>query len=108
MFNVVIGLDPARPFFEIPETPEKLDPTDANFVDVIHTCAGLLGFFEATGHADFYPNNGIPPQPGCQGLQGYMGECLVITDLPNLLVPYYSTYTHTGVFNIIFKQVRCR
>lgn len=85
MCNVVLGLDPARPFFEVPETSEKLDSTDANFVDVIHTCAGLLGVFNGVGHADYYPNDGIAPQPGCQGLQGYMGEWLVITYLPYLL-----------------------
>lgn len=74
MFTMVLGLDPARPFFEIPESQEKLDRADANFVDVIHTSAGLLGFFNSIGHADYYPNDGIAPQPGCQGIQGYMGE----------------------------------
>ncbi|XP_026315614.1 pancreatic triacylglycerol lipase-like isoform X2 [Hyposmocoma kahamanoa] len=73
--NRITGLDPARPFFEVPETSEKLDSTDANFVDVIHTCAGLLGVFNGVGHADYYPNDGIAPQPGCQGLQGYMEAC---------------------------------
>lgn len=86
MFNMVLGLDPARPFFEIPETSEKLDITDAEFVDVIHTCSGLLGVFNGVGHADFYPNDGMAPQPGCQGIQGYMGEYQVIAYITNLLV----------------------
>lgn len=70
---MILGLDPARPLFEVPETQEKLGPADASFVDVIHTCAGLLGFFNPVGHADFYPNDGTAPQPGCQKIQGVMG-----------------------------------
>ena len=34
-------------------------------MDVIHTCGHDLGFFHTLGHADFYPNGGIPIQPGC-------------------------------------------
>ena len=43
---------------------------DANFVDVIHTCAYesnykySLGIRKALGHADFYPNGGSG-QPEC-------------------------------------------
>lgn len=45
------------------------DPTDAAFVDVIHTSAGTLlegglAFREPRGHVDFYPNSG-GNQPGC-------------------------------------------
>ena len=40
--RVWIGLDPARPLFEWMPTFVRLDPTDAQFVDVVHTdgCAG--------------------------------------------------------------------
>ena len=31
------GLDPAGPFFKTTHTLVRLDPTDAKFVDVIHT-----------------------------------------------------------------------
>ncbi|KAJ9598581.1 hypothetical protein L9F63_010710 [Diploptera punctata] len=44
---------------------DRLDSGDASFVEVIHTCGGTLGILEAIGHADFYPNGGTPPQPGC-------------------------------------------
>lgn len=60
------GLDPAGPGFEYAKFQEKgLDKTDALFVDVIHTSGGSTGCFNALGHADFYPNGGSPPQPGC-------------------------------------------
>lgn len=51
----------------------KLDPSDADFVDVIHTCSGVLGFEAPIGTVDFYPNNGTPPQPGCESLQKIFG-----------------------------------
>lgn len=41
-----------------------LDPSDALFVDVIHTGAGILGQWGPNGHADFYVNGGTS-QPGC-------------------------------------------
>jgi len=56
------------PGFELFAGPEsRLDPTDAEFVDVIHTCGGTLGYKGALGHADFYPNGGSAIQPGCNG-----------------------------------------
>lgn len=42
-----------------------LTPSDAEFVDVIHTDGGVFGFPVALGHADFFPNGGFPLQPGC-------------------------------------------
>ncbi|XP_047984824.1 pancreatic triacylglycerol lipase-like [Leguminivora glycinivorella] len=64
----VTGLDPARPLFDNPKKPNTLtlDSSDAVFVDVIHTCGGALGVMNNSGHADFYPNSGKPPQPGCE------------------------------------------
>lgn len=66
------GLDPASPLFEtfsgIVDPEFRLDPTDAQFVDVIHTSGPAFGFLAPLGHADFYPNNGKFPQPGCSFL----------------------------------------
>ncbi|XP_013103655.2 inactive pancreatic lipase-related protein 1 isoform X1 [Stomoxys calcitrans] len=72
----ITGLDPARPAFEDCIGPENhLDHTDAEFVDVIHSCAGYLGFKNPIGHADFYPNGGSPPQPGCSEIGQIFTGC---------------------------------
>ena len=47
--------------------PEKLDPTDAQFVDIIHTAGRWVGNTDPSGHVDFYANDGLAPQPGCRG-----------------------------------------
>ncbi|XP_022814507.1 lipase member H-like [Spodoptera litura] len=76
--NRITGLDPARPFFEFPShlnDSEKLDSSDADFVDIIHTCGGLLGFLSPIGTADFYPNNGVAPQPGCEDIVKFFDGC---------------------------------
>uniref|UniRef100_A0A146MBK9 Pancreatic triacylglycerol lipase n=2 Tax=Lygus hesperus TaxID=30085 RepID=A0A146MBK9_LYGHE len=60
----VTGLDPAGPLFSYNDE-ERLKPSSAGFVDVIHTCGKGLGFFGDLGHVDFYPNQGTAGQPGC-------------------------------------------
>ncbi|CAH0730669.1 unnamed protein product, partial [Brenthis ino] len=62
----ITGLDPALPLFNKLPIQQRLDPTDAEFVDVIHTDAGIFGYNQQVGHVDFYPNGGISPQPGCE------------------------------------------
>jgi len=64
-FARISALDPALPLFGERPDAERIDPTDAQFVDVIHTAGGGLAFHEARGHVDYYPNNGRPYQPGC-------------------------------------------
>ncbi|GJQ69471.1 hypothetical protein Trydic_g6578 [Trypoxylus dichotomus] len=61
----ITGLDPAGPLFTKWPKSLKLDSGDAEFVDVIHTDAGIFGYPRAIGHVDFWPNGGISPQPGC-------------------------------------------
>ncbi|KAF1509283.1 Pancreatic triacylglycerol lipase, partial [Eudyptula minor] len=64
------GLDPAQPYFQSTPIEVRLDKSDAEFVDVIHTDSAPtipnLGFGMSTaiGHLDFYPNGG-KEMPGC-------------------------------------------
>uniref|UniRef100_A0A8C4JVT3 Triacylglycerol lipase n=1 Tax=Dromaius novaehollandiae TaxID=8790 RepID=A0A8C4JVT3_DRONO len=66
----ITGLDPAQPYFQDTPIEVRLDKSDAEFVDVIHTDSAptipYLGFGMSTaiGHLDFYPNGG-EQMPGC-------------------------------------------
>ncbi|KAJ8951111.1 hypothetical protein NQ318_021555 [Aromia moschata] len=68
----IVGMDPAFPLFSYSNTDNRLDTTDARFVEVIHTNGGLLGFSASIGHMDYFPNGGSR-QPGC-GLNA-TGSC---------------------------------
>ncbi|XP_056633533.1 pancreatic lipase-related protein 2-like [Diorhabda sublineata] len=61
----ITGMDPAGPLFAKWPNDVKLDAGDADFVDVIHSDAGIFGYPTSVGHVDFWPNRGIAPQPGC-------------------------------------------
>ncbi|XP_017792811.1 PREDICTED: uncharacterized protein LOC108574698 [Habropoda laboriosa] len=68
----ITGLDPAGPLFETQDPRARLDKTDANFVDVIHSngeqlLLGGLGSWQPMGDVDFYPNGGRM-QTGCSNL----------------------------------------
>jgi pimeloyl-ACP methyl ester carboxylesterase len=70
----ISGLDPAGPSFYNSETPDRLDPSDALFVDVIHTDGAPrmisgFGYLNTLGHVDFYPNGGSA-QPTCASNTG--------------------------------------
>ncbi|KFO98052.1 Pancreatic triacylglycerol lipase, partial [Calypte anna] len=64
------GLDPAQPYFQGTPAEVRLDKSDAEFVDVIHTDTAPtipnlgFGMSPAVGHLDFYPNGG-KQMPGC-------------------------------------------
>ncbi|KAJ8978855.1 hypothetical protein NQ317_004466 [Molorchus minor] len=63
----ITGLDPAAPLYEWPHIEsldEVLDPSDATFVDVIHTNGRHIGMMTPAGHLDYYPNGG-EHQEGC-------------------------------------------
>ncbi|XP_024939113.1 pancreatic triacylglycerol lipase isoform X2 [Cephus cinctus] len=72
----VTGLDPALPGIHIFTTEEgRLDASDAEFVDIIHSCGGVLGFLQPLGQVDFYPNGGTAVQPGCCCIPEVMDAC---------------------------------
>ncbi|XP_026228108.1 lipase member H [Anabas testudineus] len=60
----ITGLDPAGVMFTDTSPEDRLDSTDAQFVDVLHTDMDALGFRKTLGHIDFYANGGSD-QPGC-------------------------------------------
>ncbi|XP_073957532.1 pancreatic triacylglycerol lipase-like [Choristoneura fumiferana] len=59
----VTGLDPACPLWS--GNGNALNANAGVYVECIHTDGGLLGIHSAIGNADFYPNGGNNPQPGC-------------------------------------------
>lgn len=58
----ITGLDPANPPFFPAILLDHLRHSDAEYVDIIHTDAGLYGQPIATGTADFWPNAGTTLQ----------------------------------------------
>ena len=65
----ITGMDPAGPYFTGLPSFVRLDPTDANFVEAVHTDADSIlvlgyGTGQPMGNIDFYPNSGHD-QPGC-------------------------------------------
>ncbi|CAF1187657.1 unnamed protein product [Rotaria sordida] len=77
----ITGLDPAGPNFERTDPRVRLDPTDAQFVDVIHTDGQAhiqlgLGLLQPLGHVDFYPNGGLE-QPQCPKMGGKIWNTII-------------------------------
>ncbi|CAG4979596.1 unnamed protein product [Parnassius apollo] len=59
----VTGLDPAGPLWH--SNSNALNRNAGRYVESIHTDGRLLGIMNAISDADFYPNGGRNPQPGC-------------------------------------------
>ncbi|XP_048522431.1 pancreatic triacylglycerol lipase isoform X2 [Dendroctonus ponderosae] len=88
----ITGLDPAEPYFQGMPAHVRLDPSDADLVDVIHTDGkGIIflgmhtpffagyGMSQPCGHLDFYPNDG-KEQPGCDITQTPLVPLTLIRD----------------------------
>ncbi|KAF4517960.1 hypothetical protein B566_EDAN005327 [Ephemera danica] len=56
-----LGLDPARPIFDISSDQDRLDRKDAKIVQIIHSNAGFYGMHNRIGTADFCINRGHQP-----------------------------------------------
>ncbi|XP_038071471.1 pancreatic lipase-related protein 2-like isoform X2 [Patiria miniata] len=96
----ITGLDAAGPNFSGNDPACRLDPTDAIFVDAIHTDAELLGLgiVQTVGHMDFYPNGG-KEQPGCPATVGDI-----------VLAPMEVSCSHSRVLQLFidsFDSTQC-
>ncbi|XP_071858016.1 pancreatic lipase-related protein 2-like isoform X1 [Bombus fervidus] len=60
----VVALDPANVMFQLKKPGKRVDKSDAENVQIIHTCAGQFGYYLSVGTSDFYANDGRH-QPGC-------------------------------------------
>ncbi|CAK1543673.1 unnamed protein product [Leptosia nina] len=90
----ISGLDPAGPCFSHVDPELRLKATDAEFVDVIHTDAGVFGLRDPIGQVDYFPNNGAM-QPNC-----VLQSCS-----HSRVVSYYGESIVNGE---AFPAVRCR
>lgn len=108
---VIIALDPALPMFFLSPRfmRHRLASTDARYVQVIHTCGGILGIRQPIGHADFYPNYGCH-QPGCTGFSSCK-NCLKLHLHSEFVLRHYlfirsfQMYAPILAFMICFKRV---
>lgn len=69
--HTIYGLDPTDVLFDSKKPHQRLNSTDAEYVETIHTNGQWLGFLHPIGQTSFYPNWG-KSQPGCEkDLSGY-------------------------------------
>ena len=108
----ITGLDPAFPQFSVQDTEGRLDQTDAQFVDVIHTNSGslmegALSFASPIGTVDFFVNGGNA-QPGCDdGIDGdeKRVQKANIADLVSKFTYHPTTFLNTPKGKLIFMTL---
>merc|ERR1719495_1252396 len=113
----ISGMDVPDYGFVASDTDNMLDPSDASFVDEIHTHVSV----SLKGHADFFVNGGLS-QPACSS--GFMGKLsntvynyikgdseaaheLVICD-HNIASDYYIESINTNSTSCEFQAQECR
>ncbi|KAH8412117.1 hypothetical protein KR222_011879, partial [Zaprionus bogoriensis] len=73
-YNTIFALDPAGPTFRHRSAEFRIDPSDARYVESMHT-SGNFGFLRPTGSATFYPNFGLYQRNcfylGCSHIRAY-------------------------------------
>ena len=84
---------------------------------MIHTAGGAAGYMQPLGHVDFYPNGGVPPQPGCvetNSLNGLMQSCnyslrgilsYFVSMLCTLLYIFTVTCSHGRAYNFFADSI---
>lgn len=116
----ISALDAAQPEFEGTTPFIRIDPTDAKFVDAIHTDTTRyrwvpiitgLGIRQPVGHIDFYPNGG-EYQPGCLTKKNVEISEGKNNDSRTLALGCkhkraYEYYTHSTVPTCIFWAHKC-
>lgn len=76
----ITGLDPTIFVYAGSNNSRDLDPSDAHFVDILHSSAGILGQWHSGGHADFYINGGTS-QPGEVQLNKLFLKTNIVTNM---------------------------
>lgn len=83
----ITALDPTgEPFSITTPASDKLTPDDADFVEVVHTNGGEIGFFNPCGHVDYYPNGG-QTQPGCNATNSICSHKRSYELVPEMWLP---------------------
>ncbi|CAK1600250.1 unnamed protein product [Parnassius mnemosyne] len=78
----VTGLDPAGPGFH--DNSKALNVNSGRYVESINTDGWRFGIMDPIAHANFYPNGGRNPQPGC----------------------WFSTCSHSRAYELFASSVR--
>uniref|UniRef100_A0A8C2FM74 Phospholipase A1 member A n=1 Tax=Cyprinus carpio TaxID=7962 RepID=A0A8C2FM74_CYPCA len=93
----ITGLDPAGPMFKSADPFDRLDSSDALFVEAIHTDSDYFGISIPVGHVDFFLNGGMD-QAGCARSRFASMYGYVICDHMRALHVYMSALNSSCYF----------
>lgn len=96
----ITSLDPAQPFFLGNPPFWTIDPSDADFVLVLHTAIIDRSLFTPVGHADFYANKGFE-QPGCEDEDNIINSC------SHYRAPLYFAESINSAVEFYGKSLNC-